>query len=75
MFSVRFADKIAAAAEASYGLKPRMVTLKTWRQAQAAPTPFAVFAVIYDGELVADHHVSVRRFETLMDRVLARRSA
>jgi GNAT superfamily N-acetyltransferase len=73
--SVRFADKIAAAAEASYGLKPRMVTLKTWRQAEAAPTPFAVFAVIYDGELVADHHVSVRRFETLMDRVLARRSA
>ena len=72
--SIRFADKIAAAAEATYGLKPRMVTLRTWRQAQAAPTPFAVFAVIFDGELVADHHVSVRRFETLMDRVLSRKS-
>jgi GNAT superfamily N-acetyltransferase len=73
--SIRFADKIAAAAEASYGLKPRMVTLKTWRQAQAAPTPFAVFTVIYDGEIVADHHISVRRFETLMDRVLSRKPA
>jgi L-amino acid N-acyltransferase YncA len=73
--SIRFADKIAAAAEASYGLKPRMVTLKTWRQAQAAPTPFAVFAVLYDGEVLADHHVSVRRFTTLMDRALGRRSA
>jgi len=73
--SIRFSDKIAASAEATYGLKPRMVTLKTWRQAQAAPTPFAVFAVIYDGELVADHHISVRRFETLMDRVLSRKPA
>jgi hypothetical protein len=52
-----------------------MVTLKTWRQAQAAPTPFAVFAVLYDGEVLADHHVSVRRFTTLMDRALGRRSA
>jgi hypothetical protein len=48
------------------------VTLRTWREAQAAPTPFAVFAVIYDGEIVADHHVSARRFKTLMDQVLAR---
>ena len=70
--SIRFAEKIASAAEHFYGLKPRMVTLKTCRQAQAAPTPFAVFAVVYDGELVADHHVSVRRFKTLMDRVVAR---
>ena len=73
--SIRFSDKIAAAAEATYGLKPRMVTLKTWRQARAAPTPFAVFAVIYGGELVADHHISVRRFQKLMDGVLARSSA
>ena len=71
--SIRFAEKIVAEAKASYGLNPRMVTLTTWRQAQAAPTPFAVFAVIYDGEVVADHHVSVRRFRTLMDQVLARR--
>jgi GNAT superfamily N-acetyltransferase len=40
----------------------------------SAPTPFAVFAVIYDGELLADHHISARRFGTLMDRALARRS-
>lgn len=70
--SIRFADKIAATAEASYGLKPRMVTLRTWREARAAPTPFAVFAVIYDGELVADHHISARRFRKLMDGILAR---
>jgi L-amino acid N-acyltransferase YncA len=69
--SIRFAEKIAATAKATYGLKPRMVTLRTWREAQAAPTPFAVFAVIYDGEIVADHHISARRFKALMDRVLA----
>ena len=68
--TIRFAEKIRAAAESDYGITPRMVTLKTWRQAQAAPTPFAVFAIFYNGEIVADHHVSVRRFKTLMDRVL-----
>lgn len=73
--SIRFAEKIAATAESSYGLKPRVVTLRTWREAQAAPTPFAVFAVIYNGELLADHHISARRFKTLMDRALAQKSA
>jgi GNAT superfamily N-acetyltransferase len=71
--SIRFAQKVAATAEASFGLKPRMVTHKTGREARAAPTPFAVFAVIYDGELVVDHPVSARRFETLMRRTLSRR--
>ena len=70
--SIRFSEKIAAEATVSYGLTPRVVTLTSWRDAQAAPTPFAVFAVIYNGEIVADHHVSVRRFKTLMDRVLSR---
>jgi GNAT superfamily N-acetyltransferase len=73
--SIRFAEKVAATAEASFGLKPRMVTLRTFREAQSAPTPFAVFAVIYDGELLADHHISARRFKTLMDGALARKSA
>jgi GNAT superfamily N-acetyltransferase len=73
--SIRFAEKVAAMAKTSYGLKPRVVTLRTWREAQGAPTPFAVFAVIYDGELLADHHISARRFKTLMDRVRSRKSA
>jgi len=73
--SIRFAEKIAATARDSFSLEPRMMTLRTWREAQAAPTPFAVFAVIYDGELLADHHISARRFKTLMDRALARRPA
>ena len=71
--SIRFAEKVAATAETTYGLKPRVVTLRTWREAQAAPTPFAVFAVIYDGEVLADHHISARRFKTLMDRALDRK--
>ncbi len=72
--SIRFAEKVAASAREHYGLEPRVVTLKTWRQAQAAPTPFAVFSVIYDGELLADHPISARRFGTLMDQAGARRT-
>jgi GNAT superfamily N-acetyltransferase len=46
--SIRFAEKIAVEAKTSYGLIPRVVTLTTRREAQAAPTPFAVFATLMD---------------------------
>jgi len=38
--------------------KTRIVELKTFRDSQNAPTPYAVFAIIYDGQLLADHQIS-----------------
>ena len=68
--TIRFADKIADMAEKTYKLKPRMVDLRTYRQAQNAPTPYAVFAVIYEGRLLADHQISATRFRNIMNKVL-----
>jgi len=66
----KFAEDIAAAAVKEYGLTPKIVELKSYRQAQNAPTPYAVFSVIYDGRVLADHQISCGRFRNIMRTVL-----
>ena len=68
--TIRFADKIAEMARKTYKLKTNIVELKTYRQAQNAPTPYAVFAVIYNGRLLADHQISSSRFRNIMNKIL-----
>jgi len=62
----KFADDIAAVARKEYGLTPKVIELKSCREAQNAPTPYAVFSVIYDGQLLADHQISAARFRNIM---------
>lgn len=62
----KFADEIAAAAEEEFGVKPRIVNLKSAEEAQNAPTPYAVFSVIRDGKVLADHQISRTRFRNIM---------
>jgi len=64
----KFAAEIAETAEQEYGIKARMVEIKSWRDAQNAPTPHAVFALIYKGRLVADHQISRTRFRNIMNK-------
>ena len=65
----KFAAEIAEAAEKEYGLKPRIVELKSHHDAQNAPTPYAGFALILDGRLLADHPVSRTRFRNIMRKL------
>ncbi|HYW44629.1 MAG TPA: GNAT family N-acetyltransferase [Bryobacteraceae bacterium] len=67
----KFAGEIAQASEEEYGIKPRVVDLESWREAQDAPTPYAVFAVIYNGRLLADHQISRTRFRNIMNQCAA----
>ena len=66
----KFAGEIAGVAENEFGIKPRIVELKTAEDAQNAPTPYAVFAVIQDGRLLADHQISRTRFRNIMRKVV-----
>jgi hypothetical protein len=67
----KFASEIVEAAEKDYHIKPRVIEIKSWRDAQKAPTPFAVFALIYNGQLLADHQISRTRFRNIMNNALA----
>lgn len=72
--TVRFADKIAEIAKNTYRLNPKIVELKTHQDAQNAPTPYAAFAIIYEGQLIADHQISSTRFENIMNKLYESKS-
>ena len=44
------------------GLKINIVELKTAEQAQAAPSIYGVFSLVFDGRLLSDHYISNTRF-------------
>jgi GNAT superfamily N-acetyltransferase len=62
----KFAADIAETAEKEYHIKPKVVDLESCHDAQNAPTPYAIFALIYNGRLVADHQISRTRFRNIM---------
>ena len=65
----KFADEIIETAKNEYHLEPTIVRLKSWRDAQQAPTAYAVFAVIHNGVLLADHPISRTRFRNIMSKL------
>jgi len=69
-YIAKFAAEIAQTAEEEYHLKPKIIELESCREAQDAPTPYAVFAVVYKGRVMADHQISRTRFCNIMEKVL-----
>jgi hypothetical protein len=65
----KFAADIAETAENEYHIKPTVIDLKSWSDAQHAPTPYAVFTVLYDGHVLADHQISRTRFRNIMNKL------
>ena len=51
------------------GINTKLVELKTTPEAQAAPTPYAVFSIIFDNKVVADHMVSNTRFKNILKEI------
>jgi len=48
------------------GVDLTITELKSPLEAQAAPSPYAVFNLIYDGRLLADHYISETRFMNIL---------
>jgi len=67
----KFAADIAETAKNEYRIAPTIIDLKSFRDAQQAPTPYATFAVIYNGQLLADHQISRTRFRNIMNHLLS----
>jgi len=60
--------EINQTAQKKYGIKAKMIELNNCRDAQNAPSAFAIFGIIYNGKLVADHPISNTRFKNIMDK-------
>jgi len=63
--------EIPETAEKEYRLKPRIIELRNCKEAQNAPSAFAIFTIIYNGRLVADHPISNTRFMNIMDKEMS----
>ncbi|MGD2093531.1 MAG: GNAT family N-acetyltransferase [Phycisphaerales bacterium] len=66
--NAKMVNDITEIARDRYGIKPRIVEYKSYRQAQNAPWPYAVAGLLYKGKLVADHTISGRRFQNIMEK-------
>lgn len=53
-----------------YGIEANFIEIKNHEQAQNAPSPYAIFSLIFDGELLAFHPISNKRFMNIMDKKL-----
>jgi hypothetical protein len=51
---------------AKRGIDVTVTELKTPQQAQAAPSPYAVFNLVRDGRLLADHYISETRLMNIL---------
>jgi hypothetical protein len=67
--SVKFAREIGEAAKSEFGLEARQEVLRSHQEAQNAPTPYAVFSIVYNGTLLCDHQISKTRFRNIMKKV------
>lgn len=64
-YTVTNVREIADAAS-DMGLAPKIVNLKTSKDAQANPCPFGTFGIIYQGNVIAHHPISATRFKNIM---------
>jgi hypothetical protein len=67
-YTAKAINEITVTAEEQYNIKPAIVELKTGKEAQDAPSAFAVFGIVYNGKLVTDHPISNTRFKNIMDK-------
>jgi N-acetylglutamate synthase-like GNAT family acetyltransferase len=65
----RFMSELGEIVEGK-GLKIDVVELKTAEQAQEAPSIYAVFNLVNDGKLLADHYISNTRFLNILNKEL-----
>jgi hypothetical protein len=64
----KWIKEISETAQEKYGLKAKIVELKTCKDAQNAPSAYGTFSIVYNGKLLADHPISNKRFMNIMNK-------
>lgn len=53
-----------------YRIGANIIEITNHKQAQDAPSPYAIFSLIYEGKLLAFHPISSKRFKNIMEKIL-----
>jgi len=62
--------EISETADKVYGIKPRIIELKSCQDAQNSPCAFGSFCIVYNGKVVAEAPTSNKRFTNIMNKEL-----
>jgi hypothetical protein len=68
-YSVKNVKAIVETAEKEFDIKVNLVNLKNCKEAQNTPRPFGTFCIIYNGNVIADHPISNKRFVNIMNKI------
>jgi hypothetical protein len=69
-YTVKNVKEICVTAKKSYKIQPKVINLKTYKEAQNNPCPFGTFCIVYDGTIIAHHPISNTRFINIMNKIL-----
>ena len=72
-FIAKAIKEIRETIEDRYGIEAKIIQMKNHEDAQNAPSPYAIFSLIYDGKLHAFHPISSKRFMNIMDKELKKK--
>lgn len=67
-YTLKNVNAIMETAKRKYGMSPTLIDLDDPEDAQNAPCAFGSFCILHDGEVVAHHPISNKRFENIMDK-------
>jgi hypothetical protein len=68
-YTVKNVREIGEIAEKEYGIKPQIISLKSYEEAQNSPCPFGTFCIIYRSRIVSYHPISGTRFRNIMKKI------
>ncbi len=68
-YTVKNVNEISELAQKEYGLKPAIINLANYKEAQESPCAFGTFCMLYDGKVVAEHPISKGRFANIMKQI------
>ena len=64
----KWVGEISETAQGKFGLKAKIVELKTCKDAQNAPSAYGTFSIVYNGKLIAVQPISNKRFINIMKK-------
>lgn len=67
-YTVKNVNEIVSTAENQFGVKTKIIELKSSREAQRTPCPFGVFCIMYKGKIIAHHPISNTRFINIFSK-------
>ena len=69
-YTVKNVKEISETAEKVYRLKPNIIALRNYKEAQDSPCAFGTFCIIFNGKVIANHPISNTRFKNIMNKII-----